>query len=286
MSGSGFPVCWCERELPCSHWVLVWGEEIPVWLCWDSLKLPLLGFLTCCSHFFSVWYVLVSVPGHTGTAQLTALLWFSWGRELACLPWVCYPHGTCPCLCRKVLCLPCRAEFSLPWLILHCWLQHWCRLGSQEWSPFPQQILLSHHFMKKTKILSIFSHPSTLKSMPILRAAVFRLLQSVPSHCPCLSQGLGSVKPLRSRKKHSSIHSEAGLGLVWPYSPTGKWSATKCMKEPVLELCCVSLWNKKKCQLNFTFQKQIFTYSWVLLVCSCYLFTDQSQTCKIPNHTQ
>lgn len=183
-------------------------------------------------------------------------LWFSWGRELACLPWVCYPHGMCPCLCRKVLCLPCCAEFSLPWLILHCWLQHWCRLGSWEWSPFPQQILLSHHFMKKTKILSIFSHPSTLKSMPILRAAVFRLLQSVPSHCPCLSQGLGSVKPLRSRKKHSSIHSEAGLGLVWPYSPTGKWSATKCMKEPVLELCCVSLWNKKKCQLNFTFKSR------------------------------
>lgn len=120
-------------------------------------------------------------------------------------------HGMCPCLYRKVLCLPCCAEFSLPWLILHWWLQHWYSLGSQEWSPFPQQILLNHHFMKKTKIPSIFSHPFTPKSMPVLRAVVFRVLQRDPSHCLCLSQGLGPFKPLSSRGLKHSL-SEAGLG--------------------------------------------------------------------------
>lgn len=160
------------------------GEEISVWLVLgfpkekaassgvsDLLLLFLLSIVCPCLSYRA-----------NCTAQLTPWLWLSWwqGADLPAMGVL--SHGMCPCLYRKVLCLPCCAEFSLPWLILHWWLQHWYNLDSREWSPFSQQILLNHHFMKKTKILSIFSHPPTPKSMPVLRAALVKVLQSDPSH--------------------------------------------------------------------------------------------------------
>lgn len=209
-------------------------------------------------------------------------LWFSLGRELICLPRVWYPHRMCPCLYRKVLCLPCRAELSLPWLILHWWLQHWYSLDSQQWSPFPQQILLNHHFIKKTKILSIFSHPSTPKFMSFLRAAVFMVLQSDPNHCPCLAQWLASVKPLRSRGlKAFTLWGWFGMSLT----SQPHWEVISNQMHqgvPVLELCSGFLWNTEEISVNFHIQEQVFTYSWVLPVCSLLIYR------SIPNlyHTQ
>lgn len=189
MSGSGFPVflVW-ERTVLFTLGACVgacWpgeGRRSPSDKCWSSLeeKLPLLGFLTSYSFPLSTICPCLSYRANLySSADSAGSGLAEAGSWPACLPWVCCAHGMCPCLCRKVLCLPCHAELSLPWLMLHWWLQHWYSLGLQECSPSPQQILLNYHFMKKTKILSIFSHPtSTFKSrsLPTPEFCLFALV--------------------------------------------------------------------------------------------------------------
>lgn len=79
-------------------------------------------------------------------------------------------HSMCLRLYGQVLCLPCHAEFSLPWLIFLQWRrqQHYS-LDLQEWSPCPQQkISPNRDFIKKTKILSIFSQANDILKLDLL----------------------------------------------------------------------------------------------------------------------
>lgn len=105
------------------------------------------------------------------------------------------------------LTLPCRVPSALvnPPLLAAALVQS----GLTGMVSLPTADFTESPLHEENKNPSIFSHPSTLKSMPVLRAAVFRVLQSEMS--PCLSQGLGSVTPQRSRGPKHSL-SEAGLG--------------------------------------------------------------------------
>lgn len=129
--------------------------------------------------------------------------------------------------------------------------------------------------MKKTKILSIFSHPSTLKSMPILRTAVFRLLQSVPSHCPCLSQGLGSAQATEEQKKAFTLRLAGDQSDFT--APQGSDQQPNVPSSLYLSSVLPPCETQKKCQSTSTFKSRFLT---ILEFClfARYLFTDQSQT--------